>query len=86
MSHEPSADRKSSKRLTPVRRILVEVGFIVVLYYSNLLMGEYERSGAAQSRGLWWAIRDIFTVPNFTIAIASALIGFLIFERFKKRL
>lgn len=65
---------------------MIEVGFIVFLYYSNLLMGEFERSGLGQSKGLLWAVRDIFTVSNFTIAIASALTGFLIFEYLRKRL
>jgi hypothetical protein len=37
------------------------VGFIVFLYYSNLLMGEYERAGQARLRRAVWALQDIFT-------------------------
>jgi hypothetical protein len=86
MSELPPPECKRPQRLTPVRRVLIEVGFIVFLYYSNLLMGEFERSGSAQSRGLIWAVRDVLTLSNFTIAIASALVGFLVFEFFRKRL
>jgi len=86
MSKEPPPDWQRPQRLTPVRRTLIEVGFIVFLYYSNLLMGEFERSGVGQSKGLLWALQDIFTASNFTIAIASALTGFLIFEYLRKRL
>jgi len=33
-------------------RAVIEVGFIIFLFYSNLLMGEFERSGMAQKNGL----------------------------------
>jgi hypothetical protein len=32
-------------------RALIEVVFNVFLFYSNLLMGEFERSGMGQKRG-----------------------------------
>jgi hypothetical protein len=35
-----------------VLRSAVEVGFILFLFYSNLLMGEFERSGMGQKRVL----------------------------------
>ena len=34
-----------------VFRAVIEVGFIIFLFYSNLLMGEYERSGMGQKKG-----------------------------------
>jgi hypothetical protein len=46
-------------------RALIEVGFIVFLFYSNLLMGEFERSGMGRPRGLAWAIRDMFNGGEF---------------------
>jgi len=61
-------------------RALIEIGFIVFLFYSNLLMGEFESSGMGRSRGLFWAISDIFTVSNFEIALVAAVIGFLLVE------
>jgi hypothetical protein len=76
---------KRPPKLTPVWRGLIEVGFIIFLYYSNLLMGEYERSGPGRSRGLGWAIHDILTPANLTIAIVSALIGYLVVEFLRKR-
>jgi hypothetical protein len=63
-----------------VSRALIEVGFIVFLFYANLLMGEFERSGMGRTRGMAWAIRDILTAANFEIALIAALIGYILFE------
>jgi hypothetical protein len=49
-------------------------------------MGEFERSGMGQRKGLVWTIGDIFTVANFMIALIAALLGFAIFEFFRKKL
>jgi hypothetical protein len=68
-----------------VWRAVIEVGFIVFLFYSNLLMGEFERSGMGRTRGLAWAIGDVFTAANFAIAMIAALIGYLLFEFLRKR-
>jgi hypothetical protein len=61
-------------------RAVIEIGFIVFLFYSNLLMGEFERSGKGLEMGLSWAIADILTPANFAIAITAALIGYVVFE------
>jgi hypothetical protein len=66
-------------------RAVIEVGFIVFLFYSNLLMGEFERSGMGSKRGLAWAIGDIFTTGNFAIAVVAGLIGYGLFEFLRKR-
>jgi hypothetical protein len=66
-------------------RAVIEVGFIVFLFYSNLLMGEFERSGMGQKRGVAWAIEDVFTVANLEIALIAALIGYVLFEFLRKR-
>ena len=68
-----------------VWRAVIEVGFIVFLFYSNLLMGEFERSGMGHKRGIAWAIRDVFTTTNFAIAVAAALIGYMLFEFLRKK-
>jgi hypothetical protein len=67
-------------------RAVTEIGFIIFLFYSNLLMGEFERSGAAQGRGVAWALADVLTVTNFGIALVAALIGYLVVEFLRKRL
>jgi hypothetical protein len=67
-------------------RAVIEVGFIIFLFYSNLLMGEFERSGMAQKRGLAWAIGDIVTAANFGIAAIAAIIGYVLFEHLRKSL
>jgi hypothetical protein len=66
-------------------RALIEVSFIIFLFYSNLLMGEFEHSGMGQKRGLAWAIRDIVTTANFEIALIAALIGYVFFEFLRKK-
>ncbi|MGA7926965.1 MAG: hypothetical protein WCA20_13305 [Candidatus Sulfotelmatobacter sp.] len=66
-------------------RAVIEVAFIIFLFYSNLLMGEFERSGMGQKRGVVWAIGDILTIANFGIAMIAAIIGYLLFEFLRKR-
>jgi hypothetical protein len=66
-------------------RALVEIVFIMFLFYANLLMGEFERSGMGQKRGFIWAIEDVFTATNFGIAIIAALIGYALFEFLRKK-
>jgi hypothetical protein len=61
-------------------RAAIEVAFIVFLFYSNLLMGEFNHSGRGREMGLAWAVRDILTPANFAIAIVAALIGYGVFE------
>jgi hypothetical protein len=68
-----------------VWRAVIEIGFIIFLFYSNLLMGEFERSGLGQTRGLTWAIEDVFTAANFEIAMIAALIGYVLFEFLRKK-
>lgn len=68
-----------------VLRAVIEVGFIVFLFYSNLLMGEFERSGMGQKRGLGWALGDVFTAANFEIAVIAGIIGYIFFEFLRKR-
>ena len=65
---------------THIWRAIIEVGFIVFLFFSNLLMGEYERTGQAQSRGLAWALGDIFTATNLAIAIFAGIAGYVVVE------
>ena len=64
-------------------RALVEVGFIIFLFYSNLLMGEMERSSVGRDKGFWWDLRDIITWENFAVAVVAALIGYLLVERLR---
>lgn len=66
-------------------RTLTEIGFIVFLFYSNLLMGEFTHSGVGRARGLLWAIRNIFTLSNFLIALAAAFVGHVIVEVMREK-
>jgi hypothetical protein len=68
-----------------VWRAVIEVGFIIFLFYSNLLMGEFERSSMGLRRGIAWAIGDVVTAANFEIAVIAALIGYVLFEFLRKR-
>ena len=73
-------------RFTPFLRTLIEVGFIIFLFYSNLLMGEFMPSGKGRVNGLIWAVKDIFTIPNFVIAVVAAYIGHFAFGYVRKKL
>ena len=68
-----------------ISRMLVEVGFILFLFHTNLAMGEFERSSMGQKKGLVWALSDIFTSSNFKIAIVGAGIGYLLVEFLRRR-
>jgi hypothetical protein len=67
-------------------RAVAEIGFIIFLFYSNLLMGEFTRSSMGRGRGLAWALGDIWSTANFAIAVIAALIGYLVVEFLRKRL
>ncbi len=67
-------------------RAMVEVGFIVFLFYGNLLMSEFTHSGQGRRRGFVWAIHDIFTASNLLIAISAAILGYFVFEFFRNSL
>ncbi|MGO8757048.1 MAG: hypothetical protein ACLQG3_02890 [Terracidiphilus sp.] len=72
-------------RLKPIWRIVIEVGFIVFLFYSNLLMGEFTVANG-QGKTVAVALRDIVTPANFAIALVSALIGYVVFEFLRRKL
>ena len=74
------------RRLAPIWRALIEIGFILFLFYSNLLMGEFTRSNSAHGKTLMVAIGDIFTLANFDIGVVSALIGYVVVEYLRAKL
>ncbi len=65
-------------------RAIVEVAFIVFLFYANLLMGEFTAS-AGRGKTLKMALQDIITPANFLIATFSAIIGYLVFEFLRRK-
>ena len=73
------------RKSTHILRAVIEVGFIVFLFYSNLLMGEFEQ-GNGHGKSLTLALQDIFSTTNFIIAVAAALIGYIVFEYLRKQL
>jgi hypothetical protein len=68
-----------------VWRAVIEVGFIIFLFYANLLMGEFERSGIGERRGLAAAVADVFTTANFGIAVLAGLAGYFLFEFLRRK-
>jgi hypothetical protein len=79
------SDPKGPRKLMPMWRALVEIGFIIFLFYSNLLMGEFTRVNG-RGKSSVFAIEDIFTTVNFTIAVVSGVLGYLVFEYLRKQL
>ena len=69
-----------------IGRAAVEMGFILFLFYANLLMGEFERGGMGRKNGMRWAFGDIFTAENFAIGMAAALIAYVFFESLRKKI
>jgi hypothetical protein len=61
-----------------------EVAFIIFLFYSNLLMGEFNASND-KGKTLLFALRDIFTYKNLAIAIAASVLGHAVFEFLRGR-
>jgi len=80
-----SSTPKEPRKLTPIWRALIEVGFIIFLFYSNLLMGEFTHANS-QGKTLLFAVQDIFTTIDFVIAIISELIGYVVFDYLRKQL
>jgi hypothetical protein len=76
---------KGRKRLTPLVRTVIEVAFIIFLFYSNLLMGEFTRQNG-QGKTLAFALHDIFTGTNLLIGMISAMIGYAVFETLRRKL
>jgi hypothetical protein len=76
---------KRPRRINPVSRAVIEMAFIIFLFYANLLMGEFESSNR-KGKTLAVALNDIFTSTTITIAIISAVIGYLVFEQLRKNL
>jgi len=79
------SDRRDRRRLTTLWRAVIEVAFIVFLFYSNLLMGEFTATNGP-GKSLTFALNDIFTGSNLFIAVISALIGYVVFEYLRKKL
>jgi hypothetical protein len=80
-----SRETNGRPRPTAALRAAIEIAFIVFLFYSNLLMGEFTR-GHGMGKTLRAAVIDIFTPASLTIALVSAGIGYLVFEYLRKRL
>jgi hypothetical protein len=79
------SSRKEPRRLAPSWRAIIEVGFIVFLFYSNLLMGEFSRANGP-AKTFTFAIEDIFTGTDLTIAFISGLIGYVVVEYLRKKI
>jgi hypothetical protein len=80
----PSNSQKP-ERIHAIPRAVIEIGSVIFLFYSNLLMGEFTHTNG-RGKTLAFAIHDIFTTTNFAIACVSGLIGYVVFEYLRKKL
>jgi len=70
-----------------ILRALAEIIFIIFLFYTNLLMGEFIRSRSKPNApALLSALADILTPTNALIGLIGAVIGYFCIESFRKRL
>jgi len=76
---------QDSRTLKPLWRAVIEVAFIVFLFYSNLLMGEFTRANQ-RGKSFTAGLHDVLTLENFLIAIVTAFIGYIVFEFLRKKL
>ena len=68
-------------------RALAEIGFIIFLFYTNLLMGEFTRSHSAEHGTTFLAaLYDLFTPRNELVGLGGAIIGYFCIEGIRKRL
>ena len=70
-------------KVSPLRAF-VEITFIIFLFYSNLLMGEFTASSGA-GKSLMSALVDVVTYKNFGIAVVCAIVGFMGFEKLRRQ-
>ena len=80
-----ASNPKQPRKLKPTWKVVVEVGFIIFLLYSNLLMGEFTRANG-RGKSFVFAVEDIFSVANLLIVIIAGLLGYLILNYFRERL
>ena len=74
----------TSKKLL---RALAEVAFIIFLFYTNLLMGEFTRSRSMpHALTILSGLSDIFTPTNAIVGLIGAIIGYFCIESFRKLL
>jgi hypothetical protein len=76
---------KDPRRLKPIWRAIIEIGFIIFLFYSNLLMGEFSRANG-RGKTFVFAVEDIFTDANLAIAVFSGLLGYVVVEYLRKKI
>ncbi len=67
-----------------IYRAIIEIAFILFLFYANLLMGEFERSGRGQTMGVDWVVRDVLTESNFLIGLGAGIVGYVVFEYLRR--
>ncbi len=76
--------RAVSKKLL---RALAEIAFIIFLFYTNLLMGEFTRARSmSHALTILAGLSDIFTPTNAIIGLVGAIIGYFCIEGFRKLL
>ena len=76
--------RATSKKLL---RALAEIAFIIFLFYTNLLMGEFTRARSMpHALTILSGLSDIFTPTNAMVGLIGAIIGYFCIESFRKLL
>ena len=68
-------------------RAVAEVAFVIFLFYTNLLMGEFTRARSMpRALTILAGLSDIFTPTNAVIGLIGAIIGYFCIESLRKLL
>jgi hypothetical protein len=66
-------------------RPLVEVLSILILFYTNLLMGQYMQSSSHVGKSFWTIAAGVVSAQNFAIGLVGAAAAFLLVEFVNRR-
>jgi len=57
---EPATKKPDTRNKKWILRALIETGFIIFLFYANLLMGEFDKTGNGQAKSFFLGIKRCF--------------------------
>jgi hypothetical protein len=66
-------------------RPVVEVLSILILLYTNLLMGQYVRANQVVGKSFWAVASGVVSVQNLAIGVVGAVVAFVLVEAVNRK-